>query len=298
MPSIALLEKQIMNNSISTSLAVSVIVHCLNEEINLPHALKSVCGRFSEVFVVDAGSIDRTKEIALSYGANFVQIEGNRSTLVKQRNWALDNLPIKNEWVYILDADETVPNDLFEEISERVNNPLPNVDAYWVRYKEIFLNRWVKRSAIYPNWNLRLFKRHIARYEDRTVNAHVKIDHSRTLRLKAHFIHDDKRGISAYLKRLSQITIIEAISLNELYTSNGNLLKGRLFSPSSVERRRALKKLFYYLPFRPLLMFFYLYIFRLGFLEGKAGLYHSLYRACQELFVNILRWERKVVRNE
>jgi hypothetical protein len=170
---------------------------------------------------------------------------------------------------------------------------LPNVDAYWVRYKEIILNRWVKRSSIYPNWNLRLFKRHKARYEDRAINAHVKIDYARTSKLKAHFIHDDKRGFSAYLKRLSQITVVEALSLDELFTSDTNLMKGRLFSPSSVERRRALKKLFYYLPFRPMLMFLYLYIFRLGFLEGRAGLYNSLYRACQELFVNILRWERE-----
>jgi len=280
----------------SQPVPASVVVHTLNEEVNLPHALESVCGRFSEVFVVDAGSTDKTKEIAQRFGATFVQIRGDRTTLVKQRNWALDNLPFTNEWVYILDADEAVPDDLHAEIATRVADPLPGVDGYWVRYKEIILHRWLKRSAIYPNWGLRLFKRGAARYEDRTVNAHVKIDHGRTGRLIAHFIHDDRRGFSAYVKRLSQVTKLEALSLDELYSANDKLMKGSLFSRSFIERRRALKRVYYRLPFRPLIMFVYLYVARLGFLEGRAGFYHSLFRACQELVVNILRYESKLVR--
>lgn len=272
---------------------VSVVVHVLNEEINLPHALRTVCGRFSEVFVVDAGSTDRTKEIAEEFGATFVQISGDKTTLVKQRNWALDNLPFFNEWAYILDADEQVPDDLYEEICDCVNNPKPDVDGYWVCYKEIILHRWLKRSGIYPNWGLRLFKHAIVRYEDRAVNAHVIIDHERSAQIKAHFIHDDKRGFKAYIKRLSSITVIEANSLNEIYSDDENLMKGSLFSRSVMERRRALKRIYYRLPFRPIIIFVYLYFVRFGFLEGRAGLYNCLYRACHELFVSILQFEAK-----
>ena len=60
----------------------SVIIHVLNEKLNLPNALASVCSRFDEVFVVDAGSTDGTQDIARSHGAQVVQIEGDRTTLV------------------------------------------------------------------------------------------------------------------------------------------------------------------------------------------------------------------------
>lgn len=273
--------------------AVSVIVHVLNEEINLSHALKTVCGRFDEVFVVDAGSTDKTPEIAKEFGATFIQIKGDKTTLVKQRNWALENLPFKHDWVYIHDADEQVPDDLFEEICECVNTPKPDIDGYWVRYKEIILHRWLKRSGIYPNWGLRLFKHAKVRYEDRAVNAHVKIDHERSAQIQAHFIHDDKRGFKAYIKRLSSITVIEANSINEIYNDDQNLMKGSLFSSSVMERRRALKRIYYRLPFRPVIIFTYLYFIRMGFLEGRAGLYNCLYRACHELFVSILQFEAK-----
>lgn len=275
-------------------LPVSVIIHTLNEEINLPFALRSVVGKFNQVFVVDAGSIDRTKDIALEHAVEFVQIRGDRTSLVKQRNWALDNLPFKNEWVYVLDADEQVPDDLYDEMRDVILNSRRDVDGYWVRYKDIILRRWLKYSSIYPNWNMRLFKHKNLRYEDRSVNAHVKIDNARSGWLSAHFIHDDKNGFKAHIKRLSNITVIEANTIDEIYINDTKYLRGSLFSPSPVERRRALKRIYYNLPFRPLVIFLYLYVFRLGFLEGKAGLYNVLYRSMQELFVNILRYEKRI----
>ena len=283
-----------MSNPSQGLIPASVIIHVLNEKLNLPNALASVCSRFDEVFVVDAGSTDGTQDIARSHGAQVVQIEGDRTTLVKQRNWALDNLQTRHDWVYILDADESVPDDLCEEIAERVRNPLPDIDGYWVRYKEIILGRPLTRAALYPNWNMRLFKRSVARYEDRKVNAHIKIDHVRTSQLQAHFIHDDKRGFASHIRRMASITVIEALSLDELFMPHNDLVGASLFSASFVARRRALKKLFYRLPFRPLIIFLYLYVWRMGFLEGKAGLYHSLYRACTEVLVNALRYEAKV----
>jgi glycosyltransferase involved in cell wall biosynthesis len=285
-----------MNDGVISPIPVSVIVHTLNEKTNLPFALQTVCGRFSEVIVVDAGSTDGTKEIALQHGATFIQIQGDRTTLVKQRNWALDNLPFANDWVYILDADEMVADDLFEEISEKIRNPAPDIDGYWVRYKEIILGKWLKRSSIYPNWSMRLFRHKLSRYEDRSVNAHVHIAPERTARMVAHFIHDDRRGFVSYIRRLAGVTTLEALSYDEVYKENNQQVKASLFSSSFIERRRALKKIYYRLPFRPLIIFCYLYFIRLGFLEGKAGFYNCVYRACQEIFINIVRYEAKVLK--
>ncbi len=275
---------------------MSVIVHVLNEHVNLPHALATVCGNFDEVIVVDAGSTDDTQQIAREFGATVVQIAGDRTTLVKQRNWALDNLQTRHDWVYILDADEQVPDDLRAEIAALVREPAANIDGYWVRYKEVILGRPLLRAALYPNWNMRLFKRSVARYEDRAVNAHVKIEHARTAQIQAHFIHDDKRGFSSYIRRLGSITVIEARSLDEIFAPQQGLIGGSLFSPSFVARRRALKKIFYRLPMRPLIIFLYLYVWRMGFTEGKAGLYHCLYRAFTEVLVNALRYETNLAK--
>lgn len=278
---------------------VTIFIHTLNEQVNLPHALRSVIPHFSEVIVIDAGSSDGTQEIAMASGAKLVQITGDRSTLVKQRNWALENIKPINEWVFILDADESIPSDLRNEISTVIHEKNDNIDGYWVRYKEVILGRTLTRATLYPNWNMRLLRASKARYENRTVNAHVNIPHQRTSKLFCHFIHDDKRGFKAYVKRMASITVVEALSLDEMYNSKDeNLMQGSLFSKSFISRRRALKKIFYKLPFRPLIIFFYLYFIRMGFLEGKPGLNHCIYKACTEAMVNILRWEAKNLDHE
>src|SRR5260221_14153317 len=84
---------------------VTAIVHTLNEENNLDRCLRAL-DWVQDIFVVDSGSIDRTGEIAWRYTPNFIVRQGNRGTLVEQRNWALDTLPIKTEWVLVVDADE------------------------------------------------------------------------------------------------------------------------------------------------------------------------------------------------
>ena len=93
---------------------VSVIIPTFNEELNLPHALKSVVDKAQQVFVVDSESTDRTQSIAEDFGATVVV----RPWLgyAAQKNWALDNLPIETDWVFILDADESITPELWTEI--------------------------------------------------------------------------------------------------------------------------------------------------------------------------------------
>jgi glycosyltransferase involved in cell wall biosynthesis len=275
---------------------ISIIIHVQNEEKNLPFALASVVGRFAKVFVIDAGSTDRTREIAVAAGAQVIEITGDRTTLVKQRNWALANVPFQTEWVFSLDADETIPDDLYWEIRGIAEGRGGGADGYWVRYKEIVFGRWIKRANIYPNYVLRLFRNGQAVYEDRSVNAHLLIKSGQVGYLQAHFVHDDKRGFAAYIRRLSGITVVEANSVAEIQAAptSKQLLKANLFSRNFGERRRAVKRIFYQLPFRPFFIFCYLYFFRLGFLEGKAGFYFALYRSIHELFINMVRYERRL----
>src|SRR6266550_1109020 len=99
------------------SAPVSVLVPTLDEEVNLAECLRSLAW-VDEIFVVDSFSRDRTVEIAREHGAQVVQHAFQSYS--RQKNWALDTLPFRNDWVLIVDADERVPPDLQCEIESTV----------------------------------------------------------------------------------------------------------------------------------------------------------------------------------
>src|ERR1700704_5013958 len=99
---------------------VSVIVPIKNEAANLRKCLDSIKWA-DEVFVVDSQSADGSLAIAQEYGAQVVQFHF-KGTWPKKKNWALENLPFRNEWVFILDADEVLPPEAREEFAHAVGN--------------------------------------------------------------------------------------------------------------------------------------------------------------------------------
>src|SRR5271169_2844409 len=109
------------NSGESTPLTVIILTR--NEEVNVAACLQSA-GWAEEVFVVDSLSTDRTVEVAKAMGAqvNLHPFDG----YAKQRNWALQNLPLSHEWVLMLDADERIPQALAEEISQVVADNSPD----------------------------------------------------------------------------------------------------------------------------------------------------------------------------
>lgn len=273
---------------------VTVIIHTLNEEINLPHALKSVIGWAEQVCVVDSGSADHTQQIAREMGAELYSRECSRVGLVDQRNWALEIIPFRNDWVFILDADERIEPGLKDEVEGIVVNDDGSKDGYWCRFKLFFMGKWIRRSSMYPSWSMRLFRHKLVRYEIRDVNSHPLVKPGREGYLQGHIHNEDNRGFSFYLKRLDEFSTLESRAYEKRLRSLGqeSLLKGRLFG-SRVERRRYLKNLFIRLPFRPLLLFVYLYFVRLGFLDGRAGFDYSLFKAICEWAITVKRIESR-----
>src|ERR1700749_5111367 len=96
---------------------VSVLVPAKNEAENLRRCLPALAWA-DEVFVVDSQSTDTTAQVARDQGAKVVQFHFN-GTFPKKKNWALENLPLRNEWVLIVDADEVVIPQLATEIARR-----------------------------------------------------------------------------------------------------------------------------------------------------------------------------------
>ena len=262
---------------------VSVLVPIKNEAEILERCLNSVEWA-DEIFVVDSQSTDQSAEIAQRHGANVAQFHFN-GTWPKKKNWALENLPFKHEWVLILDADEVLPPEAAAEIASAVAGP-GDVAGYWINRRFFFLGRWLRHSY-YPNWNLRLFRHALGRYEqlttsetnsgDNEVHEHVVVQ-GPTAKLQCEIDHYAFPSVEVFIEKHNRYSNWEArVSADRFLTGSSNEL-----SDERVGRRRRLKSLSQRLPFRPLLRFLYIYIWQKGFLDGRDGYYFARLHAVYE----------------
>ncbi len=265
---------------------ITVIIPTKNEEANIRCALES-CMWAQKIFVVDNFSSDATQSIAGAF-ANVELVQRPFDGYAKQKNWALVNLPIQTEWILFLDADEAVSPPLAEELQSIAQKP-SSPDCWYVNRRFIFLNTWIKHGGWYPSWNLRFFRHGKAFYEERDVDEHM-ISSSQCAYAKHDLIHENRKGIHDWIAKHNTYSTLQA---QELYADTSKGLKGNLFSRHPVERKRALKRLFYQLPFRPLLRFLVMYVVQLGLLDGKAGFAFCALRAIQEFHINIKLKEMK-----
>jgi glycosyltransferase involved in cell wall biosynthesis len=264
--------------TLSPKIPVSVLIPAKNEELNLPACLESVA-RADEIFVVDSQSEDRSEEIAMNYRAKVVQFDFN-GRWPKKKNWSLENLPFRNEWVLIVDCDERITPELWDEIARAIENP--EYQGYYLNRRVFFLGKWIRFGGKYPDWNLRLFKHKLGRYEnlntediantgDNEVHEHVILQ-GKVGYLKEDMLHIDFRDIYQWLARHNRYSNWEArVYYNILNNENDNSTIGANLFGDAVQRKRFLKQIWVRLPFKPLLRFILFYFIRLGFLDGVPG---------------------------
>jgi glycosyltransferase involved in cell wall biosynthesis len=260
----------------SARVPVSVIIPIRNEAGNLPRCLDSVRW-VDEVFVVDSQSSDGSIAIAEQSGARVVQFQFN-GTWPKKKNWALENLPFRNEWVFILDADEVLPAEAEQEFAQAIANAGDKA-GYWINRRFMFMGKWL-RHAYYPNWNLRLFKHSLGRYEkladadtqsgDNEVHEHVIVK-GPTGRLRCEMDHYAFPSVEVFVEKHNRYSNWEARVSADRQLSGSDAQIGS----NVVGRRRRLKQFSQRLPFRPFLRFLYIYIWQRGFLDGREGYYFA-----------------------
>jgi glycosyltransferase involved in cell wall biosynthesis len=265
------------------SAPVSILVPTLDEELNLPDCLDSVAWA-DEVFVVDSYSRDRTVEVAQKRGARVVQHPFESYS--RQKNWALDTLPFRNDWVMILDADERVTPELRFEIESIL--PDAACAGYYLNRRVIFLGTWIRHAGWYPNWNLRLFRHQLGRYDGREVHEHVVLN-GPVGYLRRDLVHRDRRGLEAFVARHNRYSTLEASARfkAECDAPDRARLPVSLLA-SSVQRKRFLReRVWPSVPVKPLVLFAYMYVLRRGFLDGRAGLALCVFHAFQEFMVGL-----------
>jgi glycosyltransferase involved in cell wall biosynthesis len=274
---------------------LTVVVFTLNEEKNLPDALASV--RWADtVFVVDSHSSDRTADIAVAAGAKVVQFDYTGRG-PKKMEWSLRNLPFDHEWIFLLDADERVTPELRAEIVEAIK--AGQADGYCVDREFHFLGREVR--CFRPNWNLRLFKHRLGRFEDLGLNdlpgtgdievhEHVVLS-GRMGFLRNPLLHDDDRGLTPWLTRHNRYATWEAHLYRRFRQEPIGVGPLGFLRLDALRRKRVLRRVWVRLPGRPLLRFLIWYIARRGFLDGVAGLYFCLLMAFYELTISAKLFE-------
>ena len=262
-------------------LPITVVILTKNEEEVIARAISSALDDYSEVVVLDSFSDDSTMESSQQAGAIVVQnvFEGYAS----QRNFALKEMPKSNEWIFFLDADEVISKELTAELrSDFARLASERFGMIYMRRKDYFMGRWIRRSSGYPTWFGRLCHAPSV-WVEREINEEYHCDCPVT-RISGHLLHYPfAKGLSHWVDRHNRYSTAESVEKSKRIKSG----LGWIFSRDPGARRKGLKQLYMTLPLRPLVGFFYLYIFRAGFLDGKAGLRYALLRAFYEFLINL-----------
>ncbi len=267
---------------------ITTIIPTLDEEIHVVRAVESALP-LGPVVVVDSGSADGTRELAVSAGASVV--EHAWEGYAAQKNWALAQVAASSDWVLFIDADEWISDQLADEIREAL---APSVDGFHLPRRNLFEGRELRHAWWYPDYQLRLFRPGRGRFEDRLVHEHVIVD-GPVGYLKSPLMHENRKGLDAFLARHARYADLEAHEILKARAGHASgQRRGRLLGPWP-ERRRFLKtRVWYQMPFRPAIRFLWMYFVKRGFLDGRQGLVYCQLIAAYEAMIDarLLELER------
>jgi glycosyltransferase involved in cell wall biosynthesis len=260
---------------------ISVLILTKNEEQDLPGCLDSLAW-CDDIHVFDSFSQDQTINIANKAGATVTQrvFDGYAS----QRNAALNDLNYRYPWVFILDADERLPEELVFKIKEKINSVAINTNGFRIRRRDYLSDTWLKYSQISPFY-IRLIRKGKASYH-REINEVLLVE-GNVEELDGYFDHYPfSKGFKHWLDKHNQYSSMEAQRwLDEQNGAEKFSVKKALFNKDFSNKRYHQKGLFYKLPGRPLIKWLYMVIIRRAFLDGSAGITYATLQSIYEYFI-------------
>jgi len=244
--------------------ALSVTFITLNEAEHLPAAIASVSWA-DEIIVVDSGSTDGTADIARQL-ASRVEVR-DWPGYAAQKNYAASLA--SHDWLLSLDADERVTPELAASL-QAWRGTDPPYAAYRVARVSWYLDRWLRSTDWYPDWQVRLYDRRVATWQTRRVHESVQA-RGPLSELAGELQHFPYTSVSDHLHRIDRYTSLAALDLRERghRASGAELL---LHPPAAFVRN---------------------YVLRGGVRDGRAGLAVSLLNSTYVLlkYVKLLELE-------
>ncbi|MEM8973293.1 MAG: glycosyltransferase family 2 protein [Pseudomonadota bacterium] len=264
-----------------TSIPLTVIILTYNEESNIEACINGMAS-VDDIVIVDSLSADGTVKLAQSARPDVRVFTNKFKDFGDQRNWALDNVAPRHQWILFVDADEFCSEEFLQEVAQFIANPTGRVGAY-VAGKNYFLGRWLKHTTMYPSYQLRLLKLGEVRFR-KEGHGQREVTDGELHYLTEGWRHEGfSKGLHQWIERHNQYSTDEVELILRLRRERINWL--HLFSRSPIPRRRALKQLGAKLPFRPLTRFLYMYILRRGFLDGYAGFVFCSLRFAHDIHI-------------
>jgi len=213
---------------------ISIVIIASNAQKTIKESLNSLTD-FNEVILYLNNSNDKTKEIALNFN-NVKIIEGEFNGFGATKNKAIAYTT--NDWVFVLDSDEVITKELKEELFYEIKEP--EYKVYYVARLNKFFGKWIRHCGLYPDYTIRFFNRHYAKFNENLVHESVIYSEKKGY-LKNHFLHFAYNNIEEFIKKQNKYS-----SLN----CKKNILKAIL---------------------SPYWTFFKIYFIKKGFLEGWHG---------------------------
>jgi glycosyltransferase involved in cell wall biosynthesis len=247
---------------------LSLCIPAYNEEKNIHYPLQSAIDLVDEVIIIDPGSTDKTVEIARSFGkkVKIYRTDNPRNFLVNKVR-AMEKAT--SEWILQLDADEALSPELKQEIIDLMQSGKINeYDGYFIPRKNWFLNRFLKKGGVYPDYVLRLYKKSKASFDLRDLHENVKIN-GKIGYLKNDLLHYADPDFSRYLLRWDRYTTFDA--------------------KEAVEKGKKLG-FFDYFFIKPTVWFLKTYFRHKGFIDGFPGFVFSLFSAIRFWVIYVKWW--------
>ncbi|MGI9055785.1 MAG: glycosyltransferase family 2 protein [Pyrinomonadaceae bacterium] len=244
---------------------ISAVIIAFNEESKIAAAINSVKWA-DEILLIDSESTDRTKEISATLGAKVITQKWLGFS--KQKQLAVDNA--EHDWIFSLDSDEVVSEQLKNEIL-KLKNSANLADGYKIPRLSFYMNRPIRHGGWYPDWQIRFFDRRRGEWKDVLIHESVEID-GKIEKLAGDILHYSVENMAHHHQMIGER--YAPLAAEQMF------LRGRKTSPLKVATAG-------------LTAFLQTYILKAGFLDGFPGFCIARFAAHHAFLKHLLLWEKQ-----
>lgn len=255
-----------------TSMHLTAIILTYNESKHLARCINSLSGIAQEIVVVDSFSSDDTVDIARRLNA--IVLSRKWTNHADQFNWSLGEVKFSTDWILRIDADEVITPELSASIQTELPKLTTSINGVYLRRRMKFLGKEIRWGGVFPTKVLRIFRPGYGASESRLMDEHITVTGS-TTELTGELIDDNLNSITWWTAKHNRYSSLEATEMLDL---EYKFISRACSAASAVSNQPGLKRwikerIYARLPggFRAFAYFFYRYIIRFGFLDGRAG---------------------------